>query len=213
MPLQLLSENPLYFLAWVLAIIIALTTHEFAHALTATKLGDSTPARMGRLTLNPIAHIDPIGFLALVLIGFGWAKPVPFNPYNLVKSPRWGPVLVAFAGPLTNLFNVLFFGLILKFITSITGLAGYNLGIQFLNLLIVINVVLFVFNFIPIPPLDGSKILYSILNSPKYDQLKLKLETRGPIILILLLILDDFLGFHIISGILRSVINLVYSFF
>jgi Zn-dependent protease len=213
MPLQLLSENPLYFLAWVIAIVVALTTHEFAHALVATKLGDSTPGKMGRLTLNPVAHIDPLGFLALVLVGFGWAKPVPFNPYNLVKAPRWGPTLVAFAGPLTNLLNVIIFGAVLKFASAASNLEPFNLGIQFLNLLVVINVVLFVFNFIPIPPLDGSKLLYSILSSPKYDQFKIKLETRGPIILLLFLILDDLLGFHIFSTILRSVINFVYSFF
>lgn len=213
MPLQLLSENPLYFLAWVLAIVVALTTHEFAHALVATKLGDSTPGQMGRLTLNPLAHIDPIGFFALVLVGFGWAKPVPFNPYNLVRAPRWGATLVAFAGPLTNLLNVIVFGSILKFVISSFDLGAFNLGVQFLNLLVVINIVLFVFNFIPIPPLDGSKLLYSILNSPRYDQFKIKLETRGPIILILFLIFDDLLGFNIFSTILRTVINFVYSFF
>lgn len=213
MPLQLLSENPLYFLAWILAIIVALTTHEFAHALTAAKLGDATPERAGRLTLNPVAHIDPLGFLALVLVGFGWAKPVPFNPYNLVKAPRWGPTLVAFAGPFTNLLNVIIFGFVLKFVIGAIALDSLNLGVQFLNLLIVINIILFVFNFIPIPPLDGSKLLYSILSSPKYDQFKMKLETRGPIALLLFLILDDLLGFHIFSTILRLVINFVYSFF
>ncbi len=213
MPLQLLSENPLYFLAWVLAIVVALTTHEFAHALVATKLGDSTPGQMGRLTLNPISHIDPIGFFALVLVGFGWARPVPFNPYNLVRAPRWGPTLVAFAGPLTNLLNVIIFGSILKFVISNFALGAFNLGVQFLNLLVVINIVLFVFNFIPIPPLDGSKLLYSILNSPRYDQFKIKLETRGPFILILFLIFDDLLNFNIFSTIFRTVINFVYRFF
>lgn len=210
MPIQLLSENPLYFIAWVLAIVVALTTHEFAHALVATKLGDSTPAGAGRLTLNPLSHIDPVGFFALVLVGFGWAKPVPFNPYNLLKSPRWGPTLVAFAGPLTNILNVIIFGSILKLASIYTTLAPLNLGIQFLNLLVVINIVLAVFNFIPIPPLDGSKLLYTILTSPKYDQLKLRLEKQGPLILIAFIVLDDFLGTHVLSRFLGLIISYVF---
>src|SRR3989344_9554154 len=97
MSLQTLNENPLYFLIWVLAIIIGLTTHEFAHAALAYSLGDDTAKRMGRLTLNPLVHIDWLGFLMLIFAGFGWAKPVMFNPHNL-RYPKWGPIFVALAG-------------------------------------------------------------------------------------------------------------------
>ena len=106
MSLQLLAENPMYVVAWVLAIIVGLVTHEFGHALAATSLGDETPRRMGRLTLNPLVHIDWLGFLMLLVAGFGWAKPVVFNPHNL-RYPKWGQIIVALAGIGFNLINII----------------------------------------------------------------------------------------------------------
>src|SRR5260221_11664107 len=100
--ISLLFQQPFIFLSWLLAFLLALSIHEFCHAVVGTWLGDSTAERMGRLTLNPAAHIDPLGLLAVVLIGFGWGKPVPYNPYNL-KWPKWGPVIIAAAGPASNL--------------------------------------------------------------------------------------------------------------
>ena len=111
MMINLLLQNPMLFLVWVLAIIFALTIHEFFHAFTGYLLGDKTAARAGRLTLNPMAHIDPVGFFALMFIGIGWAKPVPFNPYNL-KYKKWGPALVALAGPGSNLASFILLGLL-----------------------------------------------------------------------------------------------------
>ena len=109
MLISLLFSNPPVFIAAVVAILVALTFHEFSHALVSYLLGDQTAKRMGRLSLNPITHIDPVGFVALVTIGFGWGKPVPFNPYNL-RYPKWGSAIVAAAGPVSNLLMIIVFG-------------------------------------------------------------------------------------------------------
>ena len=212
MPLLLLTENPLYFLAWISAILVALTIHEFSHAYIAYKLGDNTPKSMGRLTLNPLAHIDWFGLLMLILIGFGWGNPVVFNPYNL-KYKKWGPALVAMAGPVSNLVQIAGFGLILKLLEIFTRLSISNLLVQFIDLLIIINAVLLIFNLIPIPPLDGSKLLFAILDKPKYANFKMKLESRGPMILIILILADNIFRIGIFSAIFSGVINLIYRLF
>ena len=212
MPLLLLSENPLYFLAWISAILIALSIHEFSHAYAAYKLGDNTPKSLGRLTLNPLAHIDWLGILMLTMVGFGWGKPVGFNPHNL-KYKKWGSTIVALSGPLANLVNTIVFGLILKLLSISTTLSYANLLVQFINLLIIINIILLVFNLIPIPPLDGSKLLFAILDKPKYNDFKAKLESRGTIILIALILADNIFRIGIFSAVFRGVINLIYSLF
>ena len=108
MILGLLFSQPVLFIAWIAAILVALSVHEFSHALAGTVLGDNTAKNMGRLTLNPLAHLDMIGTLMLLIVGFGWGKPVPFNPFNL-KYPKWGPAIVALAGPFANLICVVIF--------------------------------------------------------------------------------------------------------
>lgn len=210
MPISLLAESPLGFIAWVIAILIALSVHEFSHALASAWLGDSTAEREGRLTLNPFAHIDWIGFLALVLVGFGWGKPVPYNPYNL-KYQKWGAVIVAMAGPASNFLMAVLAVISLRLLDAYTTLPSENLLIQFLFLLLSINVVLMVFNLIPVAPLDGSKLLFAVLDSRKYDNLKYNLETRGPMILLMIIILDNFLGVGILSGLFGWAMNLVYD--
>lgn len=210
MPISLLAESPLGFVAWVAAIIIALTVHEFMHALASTYLGDPTAEREGRLTLNPLAHVDWFGFFALLFVGFGWGKPVPYNPYNL-KYHRWGGAIVAMAGPASNLLMAFLSALALRLVSAYTNLPPANLLIQFLFLLLGINVVLMCFNLIPVPPLDGSKLLFAVLDSRKYDNLKYNLETRGPIILLTIIILDNFLGVGILSGLFGFAMNLVYT--
>ena len=212
MPLGLISDNPLVFIAWLAAILVAFTTHEFSHALAATAMGDGTPKRMGRLTLNPVAHIDFIGLLMLVLIGFGWGKPVQFNPYNL-KYQKWGGTLVALAGPFANLLNIILWSVILKVIVAYQIFPPANLMVQFLLLLINLNIVLMIFNLIPIPPLDGSHFLFGILRAPKYDRAKLFLETRGPFLLLGMIILDDLAGFGLFQGLFGGATNLVYKIF
>jgi Zn-dependent protease len=210
MPINLLFTNPIYFAAWVAAILIALTVHEFCHALTAYLLGDQTAQRMGRLTLNPIAHLDPFGFIALVLVGFGWGKPVPYNPYNL-RYPKWGSTIVAAAGPVSNILSVVVFGTVLKLIAPYFP-AG-NMLTEFLMLLVVLNLILCLFNLIPIPPLDGSKFLLSALAAPKYYKLRYKLETQGPIILLAFIVLDTLSGLNILSTIFSFAIDFTLRFF
>jgi Zn-dependent protease len=133
--------------------------HEFAHAWTATKLGDDTARLMGRLTLNPLAHLDPVGTLLFLIAGFGWAKPVPVNTYRLRGNPRTSFALVALAGPVSNLILAIFFALLFRLIdnTSLSFLQEICTTAVFLNLLLAF------FNLIPVPPLDGSRLLSAIL--------------------------------------------------
>lgn len=212
MPLSLLSDNPLYFIIWIAAILIALSAHEFLHAYAANRLGDDTAEAAGRLTLNPMAHIDWLGLLTLILIGFGWGKPVPVNPYNL-KYKKWGNALVALSGPLANLISILTFGLFLKFLEGYIDLTAGNLLVQFVGLLIIINVVLMIFNLIPIPPLDGSAVLFAVLSDPKYDDFKARLILRGPMILLGFLLLDNLFNIGIFSFIFSRVVSLVFRIF
>ena len=180
------------YLIWGLVLIISLTIHEFSHALVAYLQGDSTAERSGRLTLNPLAHLDPVGTLVYVLLVLahspfiiGWARPVPFNP-NLLKNPRWGSVLVGLAGPLSNFALFFICAIILQF-TSIF-LPATNLLTVFLADLMLVNGGLGLFNLIPIAPLDGSKILYGFLPY-KRQYIALWLERYGPIILIALILI------------------------
>ena len=142
----------------ILAVIFlfALTIHEFAHAATANMLGDPTPRLAGRLTLNPIKHIDPLGLIMLFLVHFGWAKPVPINPYNF-KNPARGEMVVSFAGPASNLLAAFLAARVLKLFPLLMATNGLTYG--FISEFIWINVMLAVFNLLPIPPLDGSHFL------------------------------------------------------
>lgn len=156
--------EPIFF---VLILIMSVVIHEVSHGYMATFLGDPTAKLAGRLTLNPIPHIDPLGSIIIPLIlslipggiMFGWAKPVPFNPYNL-KAGKWGPALVALAGPASNLVIATFFGLAIRQ-AGVLGLSSTMVEIS--GMIVLINVVLMIFNLIPVPPLDGSKVLFAVL--------------------------------------------------
>ncbi|MEK7116189.1 MAG: site-2 protease family protein [Patescibacteria group bacterium] len=184
---SLLFQQPLLFVAWVIAFLIALSVHEFSHALVGNWLGDPTAKRMGRLTLNPAAHVDPIGLLAVIFIGFGWGKPVPFNPYNLTW-PKWGPVAIASAGPLSNLILAAFSVILSVNLAPLLG--ENNLLLTFLVISAQLNVALCVFNLIPLPPLDGSKALLAFLASPQYASARIFIERQGSMLLFLLILLD-----------------------
>ncbi len=151
-----LNEAVIYvFIA--LAALISLTFHEVAHGYSAHLLGDDTAKNAGRLTLNPIAHVDIIGLLCLIVLRFGWAKPVPINPYNF-QNRKTGTLLVSLAGPMTNLILAIVFGRVFAWTTSF----NYYVSL-FLLLFVRINIGLAIFNLLPLPPLDGSKIALSLL--------------------------------------------------
>lgn len=152
--LNLLTTSPLEAVIFIIGIVIAITVHECAHAWTAYKLGDDTPYLMGRVTLNPLAHLDPIGSIAFILLGFGWGKPVVYNPLRLAR--RSDELLIALAGPVSNiLFAIFLNALALLMMHLPTAIINPN----FLQLAAGINVILAAFNMIPIPPLDGSSII------------------------------------------------------
>jgi Zn-dependent protease len=185
-PSQLL---PVLLVAAIL-LLVAFPVHEFSHALAAYRLGDSTARYMGRLTLNPVAHFDPLGGLFLLLTSLtsgyalGWAKPTPVNPANLAGG-RQGEALVAFAGPFSNLVMASIVAVPLRAIVTLE-IAVPDLVITILSLLVLFNLVLFVFNLLPIPPLDGYRVLLAVV-SPRIAWQLRPYEQYGFLILILLL--------------------------
>ena len=148
----------------IAVLVMSVVIHEVSHGYAAEILGDPTARLQGRLTLNPLKHLDPVGSIIIPFLTsltgftFGWAKPVPYNPYNL-RNQKWGELVVAAAGPLVNIFLALVFGLLIRFV-------GATLSVAFVNIaatIVVINLMLAIFNLIPVPPLDGSKILWAFL--------------------------------------------------
>ncbi|WP_024834320.1 site-2 protease family protein [Ruminiclostridium josui] len=181
-------EYIIYKLMIIPGILLGFVLHEFAHALTADKLGDPTPRAQGRITLDPRAHIDIIGFIMILLVGFGWAKPVMTNPRHY-KKPRRDDILVSLAGPFMNLLVAIGFLIILKLVT-VTGLLSNNLAVYqnmsyLLSYSAQINVVLFVLNLLPIPFFDGYHVISNIFNTWRYRFFTL-LEQYSMIIFILL---------------------------
>jgi Zn-dependent protease len=173
--------------AVALVLLVALPFHEFSHALAAYRLGDPTAKFMGRLTLNPFAHLDPLGSLLILLAGFGWAKPTPYNPYNL-QGGRSGEAIVGFAGPASNLVLATAAAIPLRYIVASDVSVPVEV-VQVLFLFLQINVILMIFNLVPIPPLDGSKILFAFLDPQTERQVRPFLEQYGFLILIAALIL------------------------
>ena len=178
---QLLSGNfdPAFILSWLVAVTIALTVHEFAHAKVADMAGDGTPRAMGRVSLNPIDHYDPIGTTMILLLGMGWGKPVLINPTNF-GHPRRDDALVALAGPGTNIVTAALFAMPLRF-----GFAG-EYG-QVLQWIVLINLFLAFFNLIPVFPLDGSHILQAILPYEKARNYAIFMSRYGMMVLIVLI--------------------------
>ena len=207
--ISILNTNPIIFILIAIALIFALCIHEFAHGYIAYLNGDDTAYRMGRLTLNPLAHLDPIGSIMILFIGFGYAKPVPVNPANF-NNARIDMIKVAAAGPISNFIlsfiGVLFFTLLMKF-----NLMQDNYRI-FLTYFIIINTYLGLFNLIPIYPLDGGQIFGNLIS--KYNRnLFIQLNEYGPKILMGIILFSVFTNIPILSWFIQKPADLIISLF
>jgi Zn-dependent protease len=203
--------DPMQTIFFLLALVLSLSIHEFSHAWAAYELGDPTARNLGRLTLNPIAHLDPLGALMIVFMsisgwGIGWGKPVPVNPYNLRVNPRVGMGLTAAAGPFSNLVLATLFAIPLRL-----GVVpwGNPLG-DFFWVLVITNVSLAVFNMIPLPPLDGFSVIQGLIGTFRtqwayeWGNRLDKLAPYGPILLLAWLSLGWFTGVSLLSSIVMS---------
>ena len=207
-PLFWLRDEPQLFVAFVIAVIVGITFHEFSHAAAASLQGDQTARSQGRLTLNPIAHLDPLGSIALILAGFGWGRPVPVNPTAL-RSRRFGHLMVGLAGPAANFVVALASVIALRIAYPTSGFAfDVPFSLRLLYTLVVVNVILGVFNLLPIPPLDGSTLL-SIVLPPSQQGIVRFLEQYGIFFLLGLLILAPNLLTPIFQAITRALYGLV----
>jgi Zn-dependent protease len=218
---DLLLSDPASFLRLavivIFSVVVAATVHEFSHALVAVSLGDNTARRLGRLSLNPLRHLDPGGSLMLLVVGFGWAKPVPVNPDRLSRG-RLGMTLVAAAGPLSNLALAFLVAIpiklgILGWGSPALGRATYVMSgglreglADIAGVVIFINILLAVFNFIPLSPLDGSRVLGGLLPAGAAAQY-LRFERYGPVILMGIILLDYSLNLGIIWGIIGPIVG------
>ncbi|MFA5061878.1 MAG: site-2 protease family protein [Patescibacteria group bacterium] len=197
---------------YFLIIIPSAIIHEYAHGWAADLMGDPTAKFAGRLTINPVAHIDLWGTILMPLVlyfltggqfMFAYAKPVPYNPYNL-KNQKWGPALVAIAGPIANFLLAFVFAMVLRFVP----IGVFNPGlISFLDIIVYANIMLMVFNLVPIPPLDGSKVLYAVLPASAQN-VKLFLDRYGFIILLVFI----FFLFELISPIIDGIFRLLVGY-
>ena len=205
-PLFLLRDEPQLFAAFLIAVIIGITFHEFSHAAVASLQGDQTARSLGRLTLNPISHLDPLGSIALLVAGFGWGRPVPVTPSRL-RSGRLGHVLVGLAGPAANFVVALAAAVALRIAYPTDG-ATLDVGftVTLLSMIVTVNVVLGVFNLLPIPPLDGSTLL-SIALPPSRQNIVAFLNQYGIFLLFGLLILAP----NLLTPIFRAITEALYG--
>jgi Zn-dependent protease len=199
--ISLLFSSPQAFVVIFGGLLLSITIHEFAHCWVADKLGDPTPRSKGRLTLDPRAHLDPLGTIMILFTRFGWGKPAPFDPYNL-KNPVRDTALIAAAGPLTNITAALLLSLLLNL--GLFPMLWLQVSIF---QIMAINIMLAIFNLVPVYPLDGSKILAAVLprqTAIEYEQTMIRYGT-----LILLLLILPFGGVSPVSRLLSPVINMV----
>jgi Zn-dependent protease len=185
-------------------ILLALTFHEYAHAYVADRYGDDTARQSGRLSMNPLRHLDPLGTIMIFLVHFGWAKPVPVNPHRL-KNPKKDMLWISAAGPLSNMLLALASGILLRLLFGLDmiperhSMAGIIVYMVFMSLQI--NLALAIFNILPIAPLDGSKILYGLLPAG-YAKTIFALERYGPFILIGLILVGRMTGVSVLGGLI-----------
>jgi Zn-dependent protease len=205
-PLFLLRDEPQLFLAFVIAVIVGIAFHEFSHAAVASLQGDQTARSQGRLTLNPISHLDPLGSIAIIVAGIGWGRPVPVNPSSM-RNRRFGAVLVGLAGPAANFLVALVAAVAFRVVYPTVG-TSFDVGfsVNLLNMLVTINVVLGVFNLLPIPPLDGSTLL-SLLLPPSRQNIVAFLNQYGIFLLLGLLILAP----NLLTPIFRAITEALYG--
>ncbi len=207
----MLLRLPMEVLVILLPILIfSLCFHEFSHGYIAYKLGDHTAARNGRLTLNPLAHLDPIGSLMILFVGFGWAKPVPVNPVNF-SNPRLDMMKVAFAGPASNLLLAFTGGLMMRLV-NIFGLLQSEMFIQTLYFFIFINISLAVFNMIPVAPLDGSQIFGNMISKTN-PELAWKLQMYGPKILMGIILIGMVTPFSVLGFLMMPFVKMFMYLF
>jgi len=202
MLISLLFSNPIVFIVIAVILVLSITVHEFAHAWTADKLGDPTPRHQGRVTLDPRAHLDPVGTLAIFLIGFGWGRAVMFDPYNL-KNPLPDTAKIGLAGPVVNIVVAIICAVLIK-------VFAFPLLSVILTAAISLNVMLAIFNLLPVYPLDGSKILLAILpknTAYEYDKF---MRQYGQWVLILLILPIG--GRSAVSQLISPIIDMVTSF-
>jgi Zn-dependent protease len=218
--LDLLDIDFFVFVAFAgavtLALILGIAFHEFCHAFSANALGDSTARSLGRLTLNPLAHLDPLGTILLLIAGFGWGKPVPVNTYAL-RNGRTGMALVAAAGPASNLVSAALLGLPIRLgwapwhnpFSVISSTAGWDNGDYiglFLSAAVLLNCILAVFNFLPLAPLDGFRVWTGILPIEIARPI-MRLEPYGMLILLGLFFLGPLVGINVFDGIVRPTVE------
>ena len=202
--ISLLYSDPSSFIILVTCLIFSLCFHEFSHSFVAYYLGDDTSYRLGRTNINPINHLDPIGTIMILVIGFGWAKPVPVNPYNL-SNPKSDMMKIAFAGPASNL-------LIAFFVLFFAELFALN---EYQNILVPlywINVALAIFNMIPITPLDGSQIFNPVISKYNRD-LGHFLTQNGPYVLLGIILFSSITNIPILSYIIHPIVSLITAVF
>jgi Zn-dependent protease len=196
----MLNLSPALLISRILTLVIALTVHEFSHAFIADRFGDDTPRVNGRLTLNPLKHLDVIGSLMLIVAGFGWAKPVPVNPWKLKQHSPSAMMWVSLAGPASNLLMAILAGLTLRtgLIPTLSTFSFLPSPADFLLTFAFINLILVLFNIIPLAPLDGAKVLEYLLPVPLREGYS-RLQPYGPIILLVLLFVLPRFGVDIIG--------------
>ena len=193
------------------ALVLSLCVHEYSHGIVAYHYGDDTAYQNGRLTLNPMKHLDPVGTMMLLFIGFGYAKPVPVNPYNL-QNPKSDMIKVAAAGPISNLC-LAFCGIFIMYAIFHINHLLLNTSIKtFLQIFIQINIYLALFNLLPLYPLDGGQIFGNLL-SEKYPKLIYNLQTYGPKILMVIILIGIISGFSILGAILQPLYHFIYKIF
>lgn len=224
--IDILFSNPgafldiiiVFFVAVAPALLIAVTVHEFSHAFVATYLGDHTARRLGRLSLNPIRHLDPMGAIMMLLVGFGWGKAVPVNPFFLRSGPRAGMSAVSAAGPVSNLLTASLCAAPIRAglvpwrspfdFSGLEGLALSALFAELLGFVIFYNIILAIFNLIPLAPLDGSKVAIGLL-PPGPAAALARREAYGPVILLGIIMLDWATNLNLLWGVLRPIVNVV----